>query len=146
MPTIRNPMERAAIIARLRRLTPETAPLWGTFTAPRMICHLADSQRVPLGELPLRPRGSFLARTLGRWVVIHTPLKAPRAKVRTVPEMLTTPPGTWEADLGNCEQLLERMSAMTSSTVHPTFGRLTPREWGQLVWKHHDHHLRQFGV
>jgi hypothetical protein len=33
-------------------------------------------------------------------------------------------------------------------TTHPHsfFGRLTPQEWAVLMYKHLDHHLRQFGV
>jgi Protein of unknown function (DUF1569) len=33
-------------------------------------------------------------------------------------------------------------------TTHPLsfFGRLTPEEWATLMYKHLDHHLRQFGV
>lgn len=29
---------------------------------------------------------------------------------------------------------------------HPFFGKLTNADWGLLLWKHFDHHLRQFGV
>ncbi|MCP3915760.1 MAG: DUF1569 domain-containing protein [bacterium] len=29
---------------------------------------------------------------------------------------------------------------------HPFFGPLTSEEWSRLMWKHLDHHLRQFGV
>jgi hypothetical protein len=33
-------------------------------------------------------------------------------------------------------------------TTHPHsfFGPLTPEEWAALMYKHLDHHLRQFGV
>ena len=33
-------------------------------------------------------------------------------------------------------------------TTHPHtfFGPLTPDEWARLMYKHLDHHLRQFGV
>jgi hypothetical protein len=33
-------------------------------------------------------------------------------------------------------------------TTHPHsfFGPLTPQEWAILMYKHVDHHLRQFGV
>lgn len=146
METIRNPTDRAAIVGRLQSLTPATQPRWGKFTASRMICHLADSLRVGLGEIPARSHRSWLKQTLGRWLVIHTPLRAPPARVRTLPEMLTTAPGSWEGDLKSCEQLLERIGALTTGAVHPAFGRLSPAEWGRLAWKHHDHHLRQFGV
>jgi hypothetical protein len=29
---------------------------------------------------------------------------------------------------------------------HPVFGPLTHEQWGIFVWRHVDHHLRQFGV
>lgn len=31
-------------------------------------------------------------------------------------------------------------------SVHAFFGNLTPAEWGMLMYKHIDHHLRQFGA
>jgi hypothetical protein len=36
----------------------------------------------------------------------------------------------------------------TGCTTHPHtfFGHLTPEEWATLMYKHLDHHLRQFGV
>ena len=30
--------------------------------------------------------------------------------------------------------------------VHPFFGTMTKEQVGQFVYKHHDHHLRQFAV
>jgi hypothetical protein len=89
MPTILHPTERIALLARLRRVTPVTPPGWGTLTAPRMVCHLSDQLRVALGDLPARPRGSPLTRTLLRWLIIHTRVQAPPGKVKTLPEMLT---------------------------------------------------------
>ena len=29
---------------------------------------------------------------------------------------------------------------------HPMFGKFTKQQWGQMQYKHLDHHLRQFGV
>jgi len=29
---------------------------------------------------------------------------------------------------------------------HPLFGAFTSQQWGQMQYKHLDHHLRQFGV
>ncbi|MEC8832876.1 MAG: DUF1569 domain-containing protein, partial [Bacteroidota bacterium] len=29
---------------------------------------------------------------------------------------------------------------------HPVFGSFTPEQWGQMQYKHLDHHLRQFGI
>jgi len=134
------------LLERLERLRPDARPAWGTLDAPRMLCHLGDSLRVALGELPTVPRHSWLSRTLGRFVVIHTGFKPPRAKVKTAPEMLTSKPASWQADLDVCKQLAARVGSGAASAEHPGFGPLTPQEWGQLSWKHMDHHLRQFGV
>ena len=146
MPTIRSNADRAAILARLRALTATAQPQWGTFTAPRALCHLADQLRVGLGEIPAVPRGNFATRTLLKWLVVYSPLRAPPGKAQTSPEMLTTAPAGWGADLQACEQLLERLARATSAPSHPFFGPLSPSGWGRLAWKHLDHHLRQFGV
>jgi len=36
--------------------------------------------------------------------------------------------------------------AKCTKNPHSFFGRLTPEEWSILMYKHLDHHLRQFGV
>jgi hypothetical protein len=46
--------------------------------------------------------------------------------------------------------LIDRFAAggAAGCTTHPHafFGKLTPDEWAELMYKHLDHHLRQFGV
>ena len=140
-----NETDRAAIIARLRRVTPDHAPLWGTLTAPRMLCHVTDQLRVATGIIIGRHRDSLMRRTLLKWIVVNTPLKAPPGRVRTVPEMLSTAPTTWGDDLATCERLIAEVGVGTANGRHPAFGPLNGREWGRIAWKHFDHHLRQFG-
>jgi hypothetical protein len=79
-------------------------------------------------------------------IVVDTGLKPPRGKIETAPEMLSTRPGSWDADLDACIALMDRVAKGTANAPHPAFGPLTPREWGRLCWKELDHHLRQFGV
>ena len=134
------------LLARLARLRPDTKAAWGKLDAPRMLCHLGDSLRVALGELPAVPRHSWLTRTLGKLVVVHTGFQPPPGKVQTAPEMLTSKPASWEADLDACRRLAARVGSGAASGEHPSFGPLTPEEWGKLCWKHMSYHLRQFGV
>jgi hypothetical protein len=47
------------------------------------------------------------------------------------------------------KSLLERFAArdeIQEWPAHPAFGQLSRKDWGVLVYKHIDHHLRQFGV
>ena len=145
-PTLLNDDDRSAILQRLRRLRPDATAAWGTLDAPRMLCHVADQLRVALGDLPSRPVHTLITRTLLKHLVVNTGMPAPRGKVQTSPEMLTSRPASWDADLAACVELVERVGRGTPSAVHPTFGPLSPPEWGRLCWKHLDHHLVQFGV
>jgi hypothetical protein len=142
MPTILDSADREAILQRLRRLEPGSRPGWGTLTVARMVCHLADSLRVGLGDVSAKRVDT--RRTLIKWLVVYSPVKPPPGKVQTAPEMLMSTPTTWAADLATLEALLAR-TATQSSATHPFFGPLPPAGWGRLGWKHVDHHLRQFG-
>ena len=145
MPTLLDSADRAALLQRLRRLQPTSRARWGTFTAPRMVCHLADSLRVGLGELNTKRVDTLPSRTLLKWLVVYSPVPPPRGKIQTAPEMLTTGPTTWTEDLARVEELVGRVATTPSTATHPFFGPLTPGGWGRLSWKHLDHHLRQFG-
>ncbi|MFT4537775.1 MAG: hypothetical protein ACI841_004567 [Planctomycetota bacterium] len=45
-------------------------------------------------------------------------------------------------------ELVERFhgTGSTSEKVHPFFGKMSTLDWDRLMWKHLDHHLRQFGA
>ncbi|HEX4952070.1 MAG TPA: DUF1569 domain-containing protein [Thermoanaerobaculia bacterium] len=144
--TLLSETDRAQILERLKRVRPDSKPLWGTLDAPRMLCHVADQMRVALGDVPSKPIHNFLTRTLVKSLVVNTGFQPPKAKIQTAPEMLASKPTSWEADLEACVALAERLGRGSAHAVHPAFGPLTAEEWGRLAWKHVDHHLRQFGV
>jgi hypothetical protein len=136
---------RSQLLQRLRQLRPDAQPAWVTLDAPRMLCHTADQLRVALGDLDSKPTHTLASRTLLKFLVINTGFEPPRGKIRTAPEMLTSRPATWEADLEACVSLAERVGDGSARAVHPTFGPLSPEQWGILCWKHLNHHLVQFG-
>ena len=110
-----------------------------------MVCHIADQLRVGLGDLPVHRVDTLPRRTLLKWLVVYSPLRPPPGKIQTAPEMLTTSPTSWDADLAQVETLVGRLASTPSQAAHPYFGPLTHGGWGRLGWKHLDHHLRQFG-
>lgn len=138
--------DRMALLARFRKLTPEHQPLWGRLSARKMVCHLGDQLAVALGEIPSKPKGNLFTKTFAKWPVLYLPVPAPKGKVKTVPEMLTTEPSDWEEDTARFESLVSRLVSTEDVAPHPVFGRLSLSQWGILVAKHIDHHLRQFGV
>jgi hypothetical protein len=132
---------------RLGNLAWDHPAAWGKFTAPKMVCHLADSLKMAMGDLKVAPK---------RLPIRYTPLKqfiifvAPFPKgATTAPELLVRAPREWTNDIEDVRALLARAaSARLTDTwpEHPAFGKLSKRAWGVLIFRHMDHHLKQFGA
>src|SRR5690242_15655105 len=93
--TLLNDADRRQLLRRLQRVRPDATPAWGTLTAPRMLCHLADQLRVALGDAPSKPVHTLVTRTLLKHLVVNTGFQPPRGKVQTAPEMLASQPAAW---------------------------------------------------
>jgi hypothetical protein len=146
MPTLRNESVRQELVQRLARLTPESKARWGSFDAPRMMCHLADALNEGLGGLQIPSAGPGMLR--------HFPMKQLAIHVIPMPkgakaprELLETVPGDFESDRRRVVERAEQLAAAPrgAGPAHFLFGPLTNDEWNALSWKHVDHHLRQFG-
>jgi hypothetical protein len=148
MKTIWQSDARREIQNRLTKLTPNAPAQWGKMSAPEMVCHLAESLKMTLGDLPCTPKGGALRYTPLKQLIIYV---APWPKgVPTAPELLARAPATWSNDVRDLGVLLDRVAGARSAAPnwpeHPAFGKLSPGAWGRLVYRHMDHHLRQFGV
>jgi len=137
---------RMALLVRFRRLTPQHRPSQGRLSAEKMVCHIGDQLAVALGDIRSESRGNILTRTLAKWLVLYIPFPTPKGKIKTVPEMLTTQPASWEEDTTRFESLLSRLVDAEHVFPHSVFGELSHRQWGILAAKHIGHHLQQFGV
>jgi hypothetical protein len=146
MNNLLNPQDRARLGERLRALRPDSQRQWGTMTPHQMLCHIGDQMRVALGEIPSRPKGTVVHRTLVKWLILYVPIPTPKGKIQTVQEMKTSQPEDWQEDLGAVEALIERMGTAEAVSPHPVFGAMSRGQWGRLGWKHVDYHLRQFGA
>ena len=102
MPSLNNAADRNVLVARLDRLTPDTKPLWGKMSAPKMLAHMTDAFRMALGDLPVKPKkipliGSFPFKQLVIFV-LPFPKNSP-----TAPEIISRPP-----DANRCDGTLKR--------------------------------------
>lgn len=146
-----NSADAADIRRRLDGLKPESRPQWGNMSAGEVLCHLADTVRVPLGEKDTkRKSGPFGIPGIAHMVVWVAPW--PKG-APTAPEFLPgagmTTPEEFGADKQALLAALERLSRTGPDQAlppSPVFGRLSRRAWGRLMWRHLDHHLRQFGL
>ena len=146
--TIFDATARRQLTDRLEQLRPDSARRWGKMTPDQMLCHLDDSLRCATGVTPTKPRKTILTNRALRWVVIHL-LPWPKGRTKTVKEMLTTKPSEFNDDRRRLIGMLEKAAARSANgewSPHPAFGDLPGRDYGVLIYRHFDHHLRQFGV
>jgi Protein of unknown function (DUF1569) len=135
---------------RMAQLTPDTKRVWGQMNPAQALEHCSRGIELAVGDR--RPPRALMGRIMGR---IVKPLalgnnEPMRKNSPTVPGLVVQD----ERDLGIERErlcgLIDRFAAAgpAGCTTHPHsfFGRLTPDEWATLMYKHLDHHLRQFGV
>ena len=139
---------RAELCERVGRLTPDAAARWGKFNAPRMLTHVVDGFRMALGELNCAPKKVPLRYTPIKQLVIYW-LPFPKG-APTAPELLARvlADDEWESEIIQFRDAVNRFAAASGRPWpdHPAFGRLTEKDWGVLVYRHVDHHFKQFGV
>jgi hypothetical protein len=135
--------------ARIAHLRPESQRQWGRMTVGQAVAHCAAGFEMASGDR--RPPGRRgLGRIIGR-IVKPMVFRNNAPFRRNTPTMIEV---TDERDLATERErllgVIDRFAAMgppgCTSHPHPFFGQLTPQEWSVLMYKHLDHHLRQFGV
>lgn len=151
--TLKNLFDASAldeITARLGALRPGTGAQWGTMKVGQMLAHCSIGVETALGDV--RPPRTLIGRVLGP---IVKPLAlgndAPmRQNSPTSPVMRIHDERDLDAERVRLRGLIQRFAAAgprgCTTYPHAFFGRLTPAEWGVLMYKHLDHHLRQFGA
>ena len=147
MKSIWQDQSRCELNDRVGRLAWDCRAQWGKFTAPKMVCHLAESLKMAMGDLNVAPKSSPIRYPPLKQLIVYL---APFPKgVPTAPELLARDPREWANDVADVQSLLARAgSARTTDSwpEHPVFGKLSTRAWGVLIYRHMDHHLRQFGA
>jgi hypothetical protein len=137
------------IISRIDKLQPASQRQWGKMDVAQMMAHCSAAIDMASGRLNL-PR-AFIGRLLGPFVKpVYTNERPLSRNSPTAKELVFSN----ERDfLLEQQQLREKIrkfheggEAQCTRHPHPFFGALNPREWSRGMYKHLDHHLRQFGA
>jgi hypothetical protein len=113
-----------------------------------MVRHCAEALRGALGEVHSKPLGRRLLHTRLMKHLIFRVLPFPKG-ASTAPELRIVDPADFHAERPRLIALVGRYGSPPAGDFHaehPLFGVLTWEEWGEIEYKHIDHHLRQFGV
>jgi transposase InsO family protein len=132
----------------MNKLQPASSRLWGKMDAAQMMAHCSAGLDMASGRLNL-PR-AFIGRVLGPFFKsVFTNDKPFGRNAPTDPKLVVSDSRDFERERELLKQKVrifhEGGEAKCTRHPHPFFGDLTPTAWGRGMYKHLDHHLRQFG-
>ena len=145
--SVHDAIERQVLAERIRALQPGSVRQWGKMTPAQMMAHCELFDRwIQSGE---PNRQTFMGKLVGR-PLLRRMLRPDKAMARNVPTMPELTPSVgieFAAARDAWLTSLEDYSQYSADTfVHDFFGPLSYEEVGAFVWKHADHHLKQFGA
>ena len=135
---------------RIARLRPDSQRLWGKMDPAQALAHCSVTMEWATGQL--RPPRMFVGRLLGGFVKrrVLSEREPMRRNAPTSKDLVVAGDRDLATEQERLCGLIDRFSSAgpQGCTTHPHafFGPLTPDEWAGLMYKHLDHHLRQFGV
>ncbi len=137
------------VLSRIDRLQPATQRQWGKMDVAQMMAHCSGALDLATGKANLKR--IFIGRLIGPLVKpIYTNEKPFSKSSPTANDLVISD----VRDVARERELLKAKvrefhvggESECTRHPHPFFGKLTPYEWSRGMYKHLDHHLRQFGA
>ena len=149
METLFQPKAVDEVISRIDKLQPTSQHQWGKMEVAQMMAHCSATLDVASGRLVL-PR-LLIGRILGPFVRASFTNDKPFSKNGPTDKHFVI------ADKRDFAQEQEQLKvrirqfheggeAQCTKHPHSFFGALAPQDWARGMYKHLDHHLRQFGA
>ncbi|SFL98615.1 Protein of unknown function [Gracilibacillus orientalis] len=137
------------ILNRIEKLNVNSQPNWGKMDVAQMLAHCSYFQDIAMGY-SLPPRG-WLDVLVGKFAKPIFYNDKPLAhNMSTIPTILITCKKDFEIEKEKLKQKIitfqKNGPEACKGRPHPFFGKLTCEQWGKGIYKHLDHHLKQFGV
>jgi hypothetical protein len=134
---------------RIEKLTPESQPQWGSMTVSQMLSHCAEIQEVSNGkELKNTPFLVKLIKGMIRKMVVNE--KPYPKNTKTHPQYKQTTVRDFKAEkkrlFSALDEFVNKDKEQAKQLIHPLFGEMSAEEKGWSMYKHLDHHLKQFDV
>ena len=140
---------RQSALGRLERLQPGAPRQWGKMSAAQMLAHCSIALEMATGDQPRKQK--LIGKLFGPFVRSSLLGEKPFGKKSpTDPAFIVTQDTDFEIEKQRLTRLVnsfcESGPEKASAYMHSFLGRLKGEEWGVMMYKHLDHHLRQFGA
>jgi len=139
---------REELIKRINSLNDNNKAQWGKMNAFQMAKHCTQCDDMFLGKTKIKR--VFIGRLIGKMILKKTLKDAsPFGKNSPTAPVLVTTNDSGDIELQKKEWInrVEQYANYNNPDfVHPFFGAMKKDQVGYFVYKHADHHLRQFGA
>ncbi|TLP82187.1 DUF1569 domain-containing protein [Maribacter sp. ACAM166] len=135
------------IKARLNQVDENSTRHWGKMSVAQMCWHCQYPLKLAIENRPNSSKGNWFVKTFFKKSLYNDTLW--RKGLPTAPQLKTKVEKKFDNEYKRVHKLVDEFHQTKSRDVwypHPAFGSFTKKQWGQLEYKHLDHHLRQFGV
>lgn len=148
MKTVFDKATREELINRINTLNENSKPEWGKMNVYQMLKHCVLCEEMYLGKREYKR--AFMGRLFGR-IALKNLLKDETPMGRNAPTsphfVIKESNGDVDSEKKKWITLIEEYSHFSNDNfVHWFFGKMTKEQVGYFVYKHSDHHLRQFNA
>jgi hypothetical protein len=140
MRSLFEPAARENVHTRLGKVRPDSQKQWGKMGPAQMLAHWDRPRKQAL-------IGRILAPFVRKKVLGEEPFSR---NSPTDPTFVIRDERDFEAEKARLVSVVDRFCERgpdhAARQTHSFLGRLSGEEWGVMMYKHLDHHFRQFGV
>lgn len=149
MKTIFEKSTRDKLIGRINTLNENDMALWGKMDVCQMLNHCIKYENMMQSKV--KYKRLFIGYLFGQSALKKDFLKDSgpiKKNTPTLKQLKATPNSdSFVYNKLQWRKLIDDYADyQAKEIIHPFFGKLSPKQVGHLVYKHTDHHLRQFGV
>jgi len=143
------PAAKQSILERLGALSPGAARQWGKMDASQMMAHCSVALEAGTGDKPLKQK--LIGKIFAPFVRSSFLGEKPFGKNSpTDPAFIVTDARDFAREkerlAGLVARFCERGPSEAGKYIHSFLGRISGDDWGVIMYKHLDHHLRQFSA
>jgi hypothetical protein len=149
MKTLFDGQAPAEILQRLDKISPQSQRQWGKMEVAQMLAHCCNGIEMAMGKL--NPKRVLIGKLIGGFFKsAYTNEKPFSQGDPTSDELRVTDARDFVKEKDRLAALIREFASGGSSKAtqhpHPFFGSLKQADWGRGMYKHLDHHFRQFGA
>lgn len=137
------------VVSRIDKLQPTSPRQWGKMGPAQMLAHCSIAMDMASGKL--NPPRIFIGRLIGPlFKPVFTNEKPLGRNAPTAEAFVVADQRDFAREQEQLKLKIRQFSGGGATQCtrhpHPFFGSLSPQAWSRGMYKHLDHHLRQFGA